>query len=201
MFDDLTPGEVRETALLVSFFDLAGFARYAGDCEAREVFDVCAGFFDLTGGISEDGGGRLIKAIGDAGLAAFEDAGGRRMVPFARLAIRSHRQSALWPCRVRLGRRAARQARRYLRRYRQHRSEGRCLRTRLCDDAPGLPEAAAGNPDAVQKTHPASDLHPGGAAALEIATAAVVSSFHGMAHALLFADRAARCGHARNTYL
>ena len=101
MFDDLTPGEVRETALLVSFFDLAGFARYAGDCEAREVFDVCAGFFDLTGGISEDGGGRLIKAIGDAGLAAFEDAdSGVRILLEVREAGGEWFRSRGWPSEV-----------------------------------------------------------------------------------------------------
>lgn len=74
MLDDLTAGEVREAALLVSFFDLAGFARTARSREAREVFDVCAGFFERTGGIIADGGDRLVKAIGDAGLAVFEDA-------------------------------------------------------------------------------------------------------------------------------
>ena len=74
MLDDLTAGEVREAALLVSFFDLAGFARTARSREAREVFDVCAGFFERTGGIIADGGGRLVKTIGDAGLAVFEDA-------------------------------------------------------------------------------------------------------------------------------
>ncbi len=101
MLDELAPDDVREAALLVSFFDLAGFARHARGRDASEVFDVCAGYFDLTGGIIEDGGGRLIKAIGDAGLAAFEDAdAGVRTLLEVREAGGEWFRSRGWPSQV-----------------------------------------------------------------------------------------------------
>lgn len=74
MLDDLAPGEVREVELLVAFFDIAGFARHARSHIARTIFDICARYFERAGDIIEEGGGRLIKTIGDAGLVLFDDA-------------------------------------------------------------------------------------------------------------------------------
>jgi len=57
--------------LLVGFWDLTGYTRYCLKNPDYEVFQLMADFFDLTGGIVNEAGGRFVKAIGDAGLAAF----------------------------------------------------------------------------------------------------------------------------------
>jgi len=74
MFDDLADGEVRETNLLVAFYDITGYMSYARGRPPADVLNMCAGYFDLTGAIIEGNGGRLIKTIGDAGLCIFNDA-------------------------------------------------------------------------------------------------------------------------------
>jgi class 3 adenylate cyclase len=60
-----------EHELLVGFYDLGGYTRYIEQTEPRQVLETMAGYFALTGQIIGDAGGRLIKTIGDAGLAAF----------------------------------------------------------------------------------------------------------------------------------
>ena len=60
-----------EHELLVGFYDLRGYMRYAEKAEPRQLLDMMAGYFALTGQILADAGGRLIKTLGDAGLAAF----------------------------------------------------------------------------------------------------------------------------------
>ena len=60
-----------ERELLVGFYDLTGYMRYAERAEAGELLELMAGYFALTGQILSDAGGRLIKTMGDAGLAAF----------------------------------------------------------------------------------------------------------------------------------
>ena len=60
-----------EHELLVGFYDLSGYTRYIEQTEPRQVLETMAGYFALTGQILGDAGGRLIKTIGDAGLAAF----------------------------------------------------------------------------------------------------------------------------------
>ena len=60
-----------EQNLLVGFYDLSGYMRFAEATEPRPLLDLMAGFFTLTGGIVQQAGGRLIKTIGDAGLVAF----------------------------------------------------------------------------------------------------------------------------------
>ena len=60
-----------ERELLVGFYDLTGYTRYAEKTEAGEVLAAMTGYFALTGRILDDAGGRLIKTLGDAGLAAF----------------------------------------------------------------------------------------------------------------------------------
>jgi class 3 adenylate cyclase len=60
-----------EHELLIGFYDLTGYMRYADKAEPRPLLDLMAGYFHLTGQILADAGGRLIKAMGDAGLAAF----------------------------------------------------------------------------------------------------------------------------------
>lgn len=60
-----------EHELLVGFYDLIGYTRYIEQTEPSQVLETMAGYFALTGQILGDAGGRLIKTIGDAGLAAF----------------------------------------------------------------------------------------------------------------------------------
>jgi len=60
-----------EKELLVGFYDLTGYGRYAEKAEPLQVLTTMSGYFALTGRILTDAGGRLFKAIGDAGLAAF----------------------------------------------------------------------------------------------------------------------------------
>jgi len=60
-----------EKELLVGFFDLTGYTRICQKMPEMEVLQLMAGYFDLTGRILAENGGLLVKAIGDAGLAAF----------------------------------------------------------------------------------------------------------------------------------
>lgn len=60
-----------EQELLVGFYDLTGYTRHAEKTEALDLLATMAGYFALTGKIIDDAGGRLIKTLGDAGLAAF----------------------------------------------------------------------------------------------------------------------------------
>ncbi|MCB2108425.1 MAG: adenylate/guanylate cyclase domain-containing protein [Rhodobacteraceae bacterium] len=60
-----------ERDLLVGFYDLNGYVKYARTADPLVVFSLLAGYFDLTAGQIERAGGKFIKAIGDAGLAAF----------------------------------------------------------------------------------------------------------------------------------
>jgi class 3 adenylate cyclase len=60
-----------ERELLVGFYDLTGYMRYAEKAEPLGLLDLMAGYFAQTGQILTKAGGRLIKTLGDAGLAAF----------------------------------------------------------------------------------------------------------------------------------
>ena len=59
-----------ERELLIGFYDLGGYMRYA-ERPSRRDCSTMAGYFALTGQIVQDAGGRLIKTLGDAGLVAF----------------------------------------------------------------------------------------------------------------------------------
>ncbi|MBT5241683.1 MAG: adenylate/guanylate cyclase domain-containing protein [Rhodospirillaceae bacterium] len=71
---DLT--QPTEMDLLVGASDFTGYVKYCRTVPTRTAFDLLAGYFDYTGGMIADAGGRFVKAIGDAGLTAFraEDA-------------------------------------------------------------------------------------------------------------------------------
>ena len=60
-----------EQDMLIGFYDLTGYMRQAEATEPRRLLELMAGYFALTGGIVAQAGGRLIKTLGDAGLAAF----------------------------------------------------------------------------------------------------------------------------------
>jgi class 3 adenylate cyclase len=75
-----------EQELLIGFYDLSGYMRYADGAEPSALLDLMTGYFALTGRIIADAGGRLIKTIGDAGLAAFpEPAAAAGVAAFQRL--------------------------------------------------------------------------------------------------------------------
>ena len=60
-----------ETELLVAFFDLTRFARWAQSRPSHEVFETMDAYFELVGDLVEEGGGIVVKFIGDAGLLAY----------------------------------------------------------------------------------------------------------------------------------
>jgi class 3 adenylate cyclase len=60
-----------ERELLIGFYDLTGYSRFIETAEPPKLLEVMSGYFALTGRILADAGGRLIKTMGDAGLAAF----------------------------------------------------------------------------------------------------------------------------------
>jgi len=60
-----------EQELLIGFYDLKGYMRFAEASEPSHVLELMTGYFALTAKIVQDAGGRLIKTIGDAGLVAF----------------------------------------------------------------------------------------------------------------------------------
>ena len=65
--------DVRETNLLVAFFDLTQFARFARKHTDREVFDMLQKYYEFVGDVVREGGGTVVKFIGDAGLLAFPE--------------------------------------------------------------------------------------------------------------------------------
>jgi adenylate cyclase len=60
-----------EHELLIGFYDLTGFMPFVERAAPMEVLAAMAGYFAFTGKIVHAAGGRLIKTMGDAGLAAF----------------------------------------------------------------------------------------------------------------------------------
>jgi class 3 adenylate cyclase len=63
-----------EHEMLVGFYDLTGYTRYSEKRQPLDLLKMMAGYFALTGDIIMEGGGRLIKTLGDQGLVAFFDA-------------------------------------------------------------------------------------------------------------------------------
>ena len=63
-----------EADLLISFFDLTNFVKISGERTAPEMFGMLSEFYELAGKITEAAGGKIVKFIGDAGLAIFPDA-------------------------------------------------------------------------------------------------------------------------------
>ena len=66
-----TINEPQEIDLLVAFFDLSGFARYARKRTNREVLDALSAYYELVGEHVESSGGTVVKFMGDAGLIVY----------------------------------------------------------------------------------------------------------------------------------
>ena len=59
-----------EQELLIGFYDLKGYMRFAEASEPSHVLELMTGYFALTAKIVQGASGRLIKTMGDAGLVA-----------------------------------------------------------------------------------------------------------------------------------
>lgn len=62
-----------EMTVLVAFFDLTVFARYARAHSDREIFNFLDDYYGFAGEIIERGGGTVVKFMGDAGLVVFPE--------------------------------------------------------------------------------------------------------------------------------
>ena len=60
-----------EVELVVSFFDLTRFARFARPLSPGGMFDFMSRYYEFVGDIIERDGGIIVKFIGDAGLVAY----------------------------------------------------------------------------------------------------------------------------------
>lgn len=65
------PADVREVTQGVTFFDFSRFAEWASSQEDRRVAEMFQEFYVLAGKRIAGAGGRIVKFIGDAGLAVF----------------------------------------------------------------------------------------------------------------------------------
>jgi class 3 adenylate cyclase len=82
-----------ETELLVGFFDLAGYARWCRGRAPGEALALMTALFARAGAAVARSGGRLVKAMGDAGLFAYPSADADGAV---RAAIELKRDSDAW---------------------------------------------------------------------------------------------------------
>ena len=57
--------------LLVAFSDLTAFKHFAQDLNEERLFAAMAEYYELVGDIVTDGGGKVVKFIGDAALLVF----------------------------------------------------------------------------------------------------------------------------------
>ncbi|MHC4606673.1 MAG: adenylate/guanylate cyclase domain-containing protein [Planctomycetota bacterium] len=73
MFTPAGISEPTDLDLLVAFFDLTGFAKFARKATSREAFDMLSDFFELVGDSVEESGGKVVKFIGDAGLVVYPE--------------------------------------------------------------------------------------------------------------------------------
>ena len=64
---------VQEINVLVGFFDLTKFLRFADRHTDQEVFSVLDTYYEFVGDLIEEAGGRIIKFMGDAGLIVFAE--------------------------------------------------------------------------------------------------------------------------------
>ena len=61
----------QELDLLVAFFDLRRFLRYCHTHTEEEIVQMLSDYYEFVGDIVEDGGGTVVKFMGDAGLVVF----------------------------------------------------------------------------------------------------------------------------------
>lgn len=61
------PHSVKNQEMLITFFDLSGFARILQKYSSNEVFEMFSGYYEFVGDIVESSGGTIIKFIADSG--------------------------------------------------------------------------------------------------------------------------------------
>ncbi len=67
------PADCQEQSLVVSFFDFSRMAEWASSAQDSVVAGLLQEFYCLATGVVEQAGGRVVKFIGDAGLAVFPE--------------------------------------------------------------------------------------------------------------------------------
>ena len=60
-----------ELELVVSFFDLTRFGRFARTLSSSTLFEFMSRYYEFVGDVIERDGGIVIKFVGDAGLVAY----------------------------------------------------------------------------------------------------------------------------------
>ena len=63
--------DANETVVIVGFFDLMGFAKWSKGRLPSELLDLATVLSKRTGRVIADGGGHLVKMMGDAGMFIF----------------------------------------------------------------------------------------------------------------------------------
>jgi len=66
------PADCERQTLVVAFFDLSRFAEWSSSDEDERVAGLLQAFYALAGRHVGNAGGRVVKFMGDAGLAVFE---------------------------------------------------------------------------------------------------------------------------------
>lgn len=91
--------------LLASFFDLTTFSIHVRNRSAQDVFELLSDYYQLVGDIIEEGNGKVVKFIGDAGLVVFpEDAVSEGVLALRKLKNEGDAWLADWdtPCKHRI---------------------------------------------------------------------------------------------------
>ena len=96
-------GKLSEVQLLIAFWNFTRYTAQADRLEDAEVARVMAGFYELAGSRIAAAGGRVVKFIGDGGLAVFPperaEAGVLTLLDFTDAADRFMDEQG-WECRL-----------------------------------------------------------------------------------------------------
>jgi adenylate cyclase len=74
------PSDVKEVTQGVAFFDFSRMAEWASSQEDERIADMFQEFYCLAAERIQKAGGRVVKFIGDAGLAVFPQEAGEQVV-------------------------------------------------------------------------------------------------------------------------
>jgi adenylate cyclase len=89
------PADIREVSQCVTFFDLSRMMEWASNQEDRKVAAMFQEFYQLAADSIEGAGGRIVKFIGDAGMAVFPKEAADRVIPaLADLAVEVRKRAA-----------------------------------------------------------------------------------------------------------
>ena len=80
MFTKTELPTLREQELVIATFDLTGYFRFSRTRPEREVMNLTSDYYEFVGDIIADGGGTVIKFMGDAGLLIYPAAEADRAV-------------------------------------------------------------------------------------------------------------------------